>query len=124
MSQDDAIAAHRRAIVKTLLYVEGALLLTLATWLIVLTFLDVSTELAPLLGVVVFACIAAGGLFASGHAFATHKNYGRSPAILANLIALGVAYYQIQGHFWIGAVIIIALAIPTLYLALRIVPEP
>jgi hypothetical protein len=36
---------------------------------------------------------------------------------LANLIALGVAYYQIQGAFYIGAVIILALALPTLYFA-------
>jgi hypothetical protein len=39
---------------------------------------------------------------------------------LANLIAIGVAYYQIQGHFYIGALIILILAIPTLYFAFNI----
>jgi hypothetical protein len=39
---------------------------------------------------------------------------------LSNLIALGVAYYQIQGAFYIGAVIILALALPILFLAFTI----
>jgi hypothetical protein len=39
---------------------------------------------------------------------------------LANLIAIGVAYYQIQGKFYIGAAIILALALPIIYLALKI----
>lgn len=124
MSTDDAVNQRRRAIVKTLLYIEASLLLTLAAWLIILTLADTSTELAPLLGEVGFAFLGAVGLIASGRAFAQRKNYGRAPAVIANLIALGVAYYQIQGHFWIGALIIIALAVPTLYFAVRIVPQP
>jgi len=42
------------------------------------------------------------------------------PFSLSNLIALGVAYYQIQGAFYIGAVIILALALPILFLAFTI----
>jgi hypothetical protein len=42
---------------------------------------------------------------------------------LANLIAVGVAYYQIQGAFYIGAVIILSLALPTLYFAFMIAKE-
>lgn len=123
MAADDAVALRRRAIVKTLLFIEAALLVALALWLIVLTVLDSNTELAPLLGEVSFALLGAVGLFASGRAFSQGKSYGRAPAILANLIALGVARYQIQGHFWIGAIIIIALALPTLYFTLRISAE-
>ena len=123
MSTEDALTQRRRAIVKTLLYCEGGLLLSLAAWLIVLTLFDESTELAPLLGEVGFASLGALGLIASGHAFARGRNYGRAPAVIANLIALGVAYYQVQGAFWIGAIIICALALPTLYFAIRIVPQ-
>ena len=123
MSTEDALTQRRRAIVKTLLYCEGGLLLSLGAWLIVLTLFDSSTELAPLLGEVGFASLGALGLIASGRAFAQGRNFGRAPAVIANLIALGVAYYQIQGGFWIGAVIICALAIPTLYFAIRITPE-
>jgi len=103
--------------VSFLLYIEAAIVLALALWLIVFSFTHENVELSPLLGEISFAVIGALGLFAAGRGYARGKNYGRSPAILANLIAVGVAYYQIQGHFYIGAIIILALALPTLYFA-------
>jgi hypothetical protein len=106
-----------RSTVATLLYIEAAIVLALALWLIVFSFTHENVELSPLLGEISFAVVGALGLFAAGRGYARGKNYGRSPAILANLIAVGVAYYQIQGHFYIGAVIILALALPTLYFA-------
>ena len=115
-------AKHRslRSTVATLLYIEAAIVLSLALWLATLGFTHDQKELPPLIGVTVFALLGSAGLFASGRGYKNGKNYGRSPAILANLIALGVAYYQIQGHFYIGAVVILPLALPTLYLAFSI----
>jgi len=112
--------SSQRSTVATLLYTEAAIVLALGLWLIVFSFTHENEELAPLLGEISFAVIGALGLFAAGRGYARGKNYGRSPAILANLIALGVAYYQIQGHFYIGAVIILVLALPTLYFAFSI----
>ena len=112
--------SSQRSIVATLLYIEAAIVFALALWLIVFSFTHENEEVAPLLGEISFAVIGALGLFAAGRGYARGKNYGRSPAILANLIALGVAYYQIQGHFYIGAVIILVLALPTLYFAFSI----
>jgi len=112
--------SSQRSTVATLLYIEAAIVLALGLWLIVFSFTHENEELAPLLGEISFAAIGALGLFAAGRGYARGKNYGRSPAILANLIALGVAYYQIQGHFYIGAVIILVLALPTLYFAFSI----
>jgi hypothetical protein len=109
-----------RAKIATLLYVEACIVLALGLWLIYFSFTHENEELAPLLGEISFATIGALGLFVAGRGYARGKNYGRSPAILANLIALGVAYYQIQGAFYIGAVIILALALPILYLAFSI----
>jgi hypothetical protein len=106
--------------VATLLSIEAAIVLALAIWLVTLGFTHDNRELAPLIGVIVFALLGAGGLFASGRGYKNGKNYGRSPAILANLIAVGVAYYQIQGHFYFGAVVILVLALPTLYFAFSI----
>ena len=106
--------------VSILLYIESAIVLALAAWLVTLGFTHDQKELAPLIGVIVFALLGAGGLFASGRGYKNGKNYGRSPAILANLIALGVVYFQIQGHFYIGAVIILPLALPVLYFAFSI----
>ena len=109
-----------RSIVATLLYLEATIVLTLGLWLIFFSFTHENEEIAPVLGEVSFAFLGALGLFIAGRGFARGKNYGRSPAILANLIALGVAYYQIQGAFYIGAAIILELAFTTLYFALRI----
>jgi hypothetical protein len=109
-----------RAIIGTLLYIEAGIVFALGAWLGVLGLTHDKKELAPLLGVIVFALLGAVGLFAAGRGYRNGMNYGRSPAILSNLIAVGVAYYQIQGHFYFGAVIILMLAFPTLYLAVSI----
>jgi hypothetical protein len=109
-----------RGIIAIFLYIESAIVFALGGWLITLGFANHPKELAPLFGVVVFALLGAGGLFASARGYKNGKNYGRSPAILANLIALGVAYFQIQGHFYLGVVIILPLALPIIYLAFSI----
>jgi hypothetical protein len=109
-----------RPIVATLLYIEAAIVLALALWLVELGITHHQKEIAPLVGVIIFAVLGSAGLFASARGYKNGKNYGRSPAILANLIALGVAYFQIQGHFYIGALVILPLALPTLYLAFSI----
>ena len=109
-----------RSKVATLLYLEAAIVFALAIWLVVLGFTHENKELAPLIGVIVFAVLGSAGLYASARGYKNGKNYGRSPAILANLIALGVAYFQIQGHFYLGAVVILPLAVPIIYLAFSI----
>ena len=120
MTRKTSSASPYRSTVATLLYIEAALVLALGLWLIFFSFTHENEEVAPLLGEISFAVLGAIGLFLAGRGYARGKNYGRSPAILANLIAVGVAYYQIQGAFYIGAVIILALALPTLYFAFNI----
>ncbi len=95
-------------------------MLSLALWLVIFSFTHENEEVAPLLGEIGFALLGAAGLYVAGRGFAKGKNYGRSPAILANLIALGVAYYQIQGAFYIGAVVILSLALPIIFFTLSI----
>ena len=112
--------SRNRSYISTLLYIEAATVLALGLWLIFFSFTHENEELAPLLGEISFSALGAFGLFVAGRGFARGKNYGRSPAILANLIAVGVAYYQIQGAFYIGAIIILALALPTLFFAFSI----
>ena len=119
MKQDPAKA---RGIVATLLFIEAGVVLALASWLVVLTFTSDSFELLPLLGVLLFALLSAAGLAASAFGYRRGKYFGRSPAVLANLIALGVVSYQVEAHLWFVAIPLTALAGTTLIAALRAIP--
>jgi hypothetical protein len=122
MSQDPAKAAKARALVASLLFVEAGVVVLLALWLVVLTFTTDSFELLPFLGVLLFALLGAGGLAASAIGYRRGKYFGRSPAVLANLIALGVVSYQVEAHLWFVAIPLAALAGTTLIAALRAIP--
>jgi hypothetical protein len=122
MSQDPAKAAKARALVASLLFIESGVIVALALWLVVLTFTADSFELLPFLGVLLFALLGAAGLAASAYGFKRGKYFGRSPAVLANLIALGVVSYQVEAHLWFVAVPLAALAGATLISALRAIP--
>jgi hypothetical protein len=122
MSQDPAKAAKARALVASLLFVEAGVVVLLAFWLVVLTFTSDSFELLPLLGVLLFTLLGAAGLAASAIGYRRGRYFGRSPAVLANLIALGVVSYQIEAHLWFVAIPLAALAGTTLISALRAIP--
>jgi hypothetical protein len=108
--------------VASLLFVEAAVIVGLALWLIVMTFTHDNVEMLPLLGVLLFAALGAGGLAASAIGYRRGKYFGRSPAVLANLIALGVVSYQVEAHLWFVAIPLAALAGTTLIAALRAIP--
>jgi len=122
MSQDPAKAAKARALVASLLFVEAGVVVLLALWLVVLTFTTDFFELLPFLGVLLFALLGAAGLAASAMGYRRGKYFGRSPAVLANLIALGVVSYQIEAHLWFVAIPLSVLAGTTLISALRAIP--
>ena len=122
MSQDPAKASKSRALVASLLFIEAGVVLLLAVWIVVLTFTADSFELLPFLGVLLFALLGAGGLAASAIGYRRGKYFGRSPAVLANLIALGVVSYQLEAHLWFVAIPLAALAGTTLIAALRAIP--
>ena len=122
MTQDPAKAARARALVASLLFIEAGVVFTLAAWLMVLTVTSDSFELLPLIGVLLFALLGGGGLLLCGLFYKGGKYYGRAPAVLANLIALGVVSYQIEAHLWFVAVPLAALAGTTLISVLRAIP--
>jgi hypothetical protein len=114
--------AKAREIVASLLFIEAGVIIALALWLVVLTFTADSFELLPFLGVLLFALLGAAGLAASAVGYKRGKYFGRSPAVLANLIALGVVSYQVEAHLWFVAIPLAALAGATLISALRAIP--
>ena len=113
----------RRQIVIALLNLEGAVVLALGAFLIFKSITADSVEIAPLAGVIVFAALGGFGLLASAYSFKNKRRFGRAPAVLANLIALGVAKYQFEGGLWFVALPLVIVAAMTLYCAVTIVPE-
>jgi hypothetical protein len=122
MNQDPAKAVKARALVASLLFVEAAVIAGLGLWLLVMGFTHENVEILPLLGVLLFAVLGAAGLAAAAIGYRRGKYYGRSPAVLANLIALGVVSYQVEAHLWWVAGPLAALAGATLIAALRAIP--
>jgi hypothetical protein len=123
MAQDPSKAAKARAVVASLLIAEAVVIAALGVWLLVLTITADSFEFLPLLGVLLFIALGSGGLAVAAIGYRRGKYFGRAPAVLANLIALGVVSYQVQAGLWIAAVPIAILAGATLGAALRAIPE-
>ncbi len=109
-----------RAIASALLFIEGAVVLALGGWLLVLGFTHENREILPLLGVLLFAIAGGVGLIQCGRGYRAGKNYGKAPAVLANLIALGVVKYQAEAGLYYIAIPLAILAVATLYFILTI----
>ena len=103
---------RRRAIF--LLKAESGLLLAVVIYLFIATLIaDVSAP-AALSAEIVFGLLGATGLWFCAKGFKDKKSYGRAPAVLANLIALGVSYYMISGSLLIVGIPLLLLATVTL----------
>ncbi len=111
---DQLFERSRRAAI-VLLRLESVILLALIVYLALLDALRTKPLSAPLALAGVFIALALGtiGLFACSISYKKGKSWGRAPAVLANLIALGVAYFMLSGKFYIGAYPLGLLAIIT-----------
>ena len=104
--------SRRRAIF--LLKAESGLLFAVVIYLIIAPLIsDVSTP-AALSAEIVFGLFGAAGLWFCANGFKSKKSYGRAPAVLANLIAVGVSYYMILGNLLLVGIPLSLLAITTL----------
>jgi hypothetical protein len=99
----------RRAAV-LLLRIESALIAGLVIYLGIAAATSHISKPSALAGVIIFGILGSAGLYVASTGFAKGVAYGRSPAVLANGIALGVSYFMAQGH-------LIAVAIPLAILA-------
>ncbi len=73
-SGDSFKKRSKRSIVATLLYIEAAIVLALALWLIVFSFTHENVEVAPVLGEIGFALLGSAGLYVAGRGYARCKN--------------------------------------------------
>lgn len=112
-----------RSLVSKLLYFEGALVLMLGGWLLILGFTHENREILPLLGVLLFAFLGGIGLIQCGRGYNAGKNYGKAPAVLANLIVLGVVKYQAEAGLYYLAIPLTILSVLTLYSVLKIASQ-
>ena len=123
MEMNVANKGRRRSIVATLLSIEAAAVLALGGFLIFKSATEKPEAPGALIAEVIFALLGGFGLLAAARGFRSNRNYGRAPAVLANLIALGVAYFQISAQLWIVAIPLILIALVILGLAISIIPD-
>ena len=102
---DELFERSRRAAI-VMLRLESIILIALIVYLALLDAIRTKPLSAPLALAGDFIGLALGaiGLFACSISFKKGKSWGRAPAVLANLIALGVAYFMASGNFYIGAI--------------------
>ncbi len=106
MGISDQLFERSRRTAITMLRTEAVILLALIVYLALLDAIRTKPLNAPLALAGDFIGLALGaiGLFACSISYKNRKSWGRAPAVLANLIALGVAYFMASGKFYIGAI--------------------
>ena len=107
----------------TLVRLEALFLAGLASYLAIRTATSKVEELDAILAEIVFLSIASAGLFFAGRGFIAKRNFARAPTVLANLIAIGVAYYMIDGERDLLGIGLGSFALVTLLAALAAIPH-
>ena len=107
-----------------LVRIEATFLFALGAYLLVRTLTSDVEELDAVIAEIVFLLLGGTGLFFAGRGFLQQRNYGRGPTVMANLIAIGVAYYMIDGARIALGISLGAFALLTLIAALAAIPKP
>ena len=103
---------------------EAIFLFALGAYLLVRTVTSSVEELDAVIAEIIFLILGGVGLFFAGRGFLQQRNYGRGPTVLANLIAMGVAYYMIDGDRILLGVVLGIYAFVTFVAALASIPRP
>jgi protein-S-isoprenylcysteine O-methyltransferase Ste14 len=110
MTKEQAKPRNSYRATSLLLLIESIIVFALGLYMVALGFTH-DKDWLPYLSVTGFAFAGSGALFALAQGVKAGKRWANSPAILANLIALGVAKYQFEaGVYWL-AIPITAIAI-------------
>lgn len=100
-----------------LLRFEAVLILAVVIYLLTAPLVSDVSAPAALSAEIIFGLLAFVGLWFSAMGFAKKRSFGRAPAVLANLIALGVSYYMISGSLLVVGIPLAILALITLFSA-------
>ena len=109
-------------VTNALLLLESTFVLALALYMVALGFTH-DKEWAPYLGVIGMALGGSGALYALAQGIKSGKRWATSPAILANLIALGVAKYQFEAGLYILAVPLVIVAVLIIVGCIKIIKD-
>jgi amino acid permease len=120
MGRDDAKNFTSVKIASALLAFESILVLALAFYMLVLGITH-DKDWLPYISVTTFAFAGSAALGALARGVRDGKRWANSPAILANLIAIGVAKYQFEaGLYWL-AIPIVLLAVTVIWNIFKII---
>jgi len=100
-----------------LLKFESLIIFAIVVYLLIAPFISDVSAPAALSAEIIFALVASIGLWFSAVGFEKKRSFGRAPAVLANLIALGVSYYMISGNFLLIGIPLALLSVITLFSA-------
>ena len=106
-----------------LLRFESAILILLALYTAIASLIREVSSLGGVVGEIIFALFGAIGLYLSSLGYQHGKSFGRAPAVLANLIALGVSYFMYSGSAYLTAIPLSLISAVTLAAALLAAQE-
>ncbi len=122
MSRDHSRSINATGIASFLLLTESIIVFALGLYMVALGFTH-DKDWLPYLSVTGFAFAGSAALFALAQGVKNGKRWANSPAILANLIALGVAKYQFEAGVYLLALPITLMALTVLVAILRIIKK-
>ena len=102
-----------------LLRFEALVLFLLFSYLIISSFTSTVTVWSALIAEMVLALLGASGLYFASKSYVKEKSFGRAPALLANLIALGVSYFMISGGTYVPGIPLAVVACSSIYFLIR-----
>lgn len=112
----------RYRVASLLVRLEAGFLALLAIYLLIRNATSTVIERDAVIAEIIFLLLGATGLFVAGRGFQARRNFGRGATVMANLIALGVAYYMIDGGRLVWGLILGLVALATLAAALSAIP--
>jgi hypothetical protein len=102
---------------------EGLIVAALGIFLIGNSFFSEIVEPDAWVAEIIFAALGSAGLIVASQGLRNHRNWGRAPVVLANLIAIPVAYYLVTSERILIGVILALIAVPALLATWFSIPD-
>ena len=119
-----ASRAWRGIIASIFLLIESLIFLTLDIYLIIQNFIaDNIDDRHALLGEIIYTTIGSAVFALLAFGFYKNKTVQRAPAVLINLIFLGVSTYMFSEGLWLLGLITFLISATTVVAAVSVIPD-